>query len=71
VVERATAVARAVARGGLSAAQVEARIDAQLSNAERKQRARVVLDNSGDEAALVRQLDAQWPRVRAAAEARA
>jgi dephospho-CoA kinase len=67
VVERATAVQRAVARGGLSAAQVEARIDAQLGNDERKKRARVVLDNSGDEPALVRQLDAQWARVAQAA----
>jgi phosphopantetheine adenylyltransferase/dephospho-CoA kinase len=71
VVERATAVERAVARGGLTAAQVEARIDAQLSNDERRRRAHVVLDNSGDEAALVRQLHAQWPRVQAAAGARA
>jgi len=71
VVERATAVQRAVARGGLTAAQVEARIDAQLANAERKKRAHVVLDNSGDEAALVRQLDADWTRVARAARARA
>jgi phosphopantetheine adenylyltransferase/dephospho-CoA kinase len=71
VVERPVAVERAVARGGLSAAQVEARIDAQLSNEERRKRARVVLDNSRDEAALVRQLDAQWPRVQQAARARA
>ncbi|MBM4382235.1 MAG: dephospho-CoA kinase [Deltaproteobacteria bacterium] len=71
VVERAVAVARAVARGGLSAAQVEARIDSQLGNGERKKRAHVVLDNSGDEAALVLQLDAQWPRVAEAARARA
>lgn len=71
VVERAVAVQRAVARGGLSAAQVEARIDAQLGNDERKQRANVVLDNSGDEPALVRQLDAQWARVAAQARARA
>jgi dephospho-CoA kinase len=69
VVERATAVERAVARGGLTAAQVEARIDAQLSNDERRRRAHVVLDNSGDEAALVRQLHAQWRRVLAAAGA--
>jgi phosphopantetheine adenylyltransferase/dephospho-CoA kinase len=69
VVERATAVERAVARGGLTAAQVEARIDAQLSNDERRRRAHVVLDNSGDEAALVRQLHAQWRRVQAAAGA--
>ena len=71
VVERAVAVQRAVLRGGLTAAQVEARIDAQLTNAERKKRAHVVLDNSGDEAALMRQLDAQWPRVEQAARARA
>jgi phosphopantetheine adenylyltransferase/dephospho-CoA kinase len=71
VVERATAVQRAVARGGLTAAQVEARIDAQLANDERKKRAHVVLDNAGDEAALVRQLDAQWARVARAARARA
>ncbi len=70
VVDRDTAVARAIMRGGLSAAQVEARIDAQLTNAERKKRAQVVLDNSGDEAALLSQLDAQWPRLAAAARAR-
>ncbi|HEY8122010.1 MAG TPA: dephospho-CoA kinase [Myxococcota bacterium] len=71
VVERATALRRAVARGGLDAAQVEARIDAQLSNAERAKRARVVLDNSGDEAALLRQLDAHWARAAEAARAQA
>ncbi len=71
VVEPATAVARAVARGGLDAAQVQARIAAQLTNAERRQRAHVVLENEGDEAALVRQLDAHWPRLVAAARERA
>lgn len=70
VVDRDTALARAIMRGGLSAAQVEARIDAQLTNAERKKRAQVVLDNSGDEAALLSRLDAQWPRLAAAARAR-
>jgi phosphopantetheine adenylyltransferase/dephospho-CoA kinase len=70
VVDRALAVQRAVARGGLSAAQVEQRIDAQLSNDERRRRAHVVLDNSGDEAALLRQLGAQWPRVQRAARER-
>jgi phosphopantetheine adenylyltransferase/dephospho-CoA kinase len=70
VVERAVAVQRAALRGGLTPAQVEARLDAQLTNDERKKRAHVVLDNSGDEAALLRQLDAQWPRVVALARAR-
>jgi phosphopantetheine adenylyltransferase/dephospho-CoA kinase len=71
VVERAVAVQRAVARGGLNAQQVDARIDAQLTNDERKKRAHVVLDNSGDEAALLRQLDAQWRHVVEAARVRA
>lgn len=63
VVSRATAVRRAVARGGLDAAAVEARIDAQLSNEVRRARADVVLDNDGDEAALHAQLDAHWRRL--------
>ncbi len=57
VVERATAVERAVARGGLTAEQVEARIDAQLSNDERKAHADVVIDNSGSEEQLERRIE--------------
>lgn len=63
VVERATAARRAVARGGLAPEAVEARIDAQLSNAARSARADVVIDNDGDEAALHAQLDAHWRRL--------
>ena len=63
VVDRATAVTRAVARGGLEPAAVEARIDAQLSNEARRARADVVIDNDGDEAALHAQLDAHWRRL--------
>jgi phosphopantetheine adenylyltransferase/dephospho-CoA kinase len=70
VVERAVAIERAVARGGLSAAQVEARIEAQLSNAERRARADLVIDNSGSESALAAQLDAHWQRVSRAARER-
>jgi phosphopantetheine adenylyltransferase/dephospho-CoA kinase len=66
VVSRATAVRRAVARGGLAAAAVESRIDAQLSNEARRARADVVLDNDGDEAALHAQLDAHWRRLASA-----
>jgi len=71
VVDRATAVARAVARGGLTAEAVEARIDAQLSNEARCARADVVIDNSGDEAALSAQIDAHWRRLAAAAPVQA
>jgi phosphopantetheine adenylyltransferase/dephospho-CoA kinase len=70
IVPREVAVQRAVARGGLSAAQALARIDAQLTNEERRRRAHVVIDNSGDEAALVRQLGEQWERVSRLARAR-
>ncbi len=71
VVDRATAVRRAVARGGLTAAAVEARIAAQLSNEARSARADVVIDNSGDEAALSAQIDAHWRRLAAAAPVQA
>lgn len=59
-VERGTAVERAVARSGLAPEQVEARIDAQLTNDERKAGARVVVDNSGTEADLVAQVEVLW-----------
>lgn len=63
VVDREVAVRRAMARDGSDAAAVQRRIDAQLTNDERRARADVVIDNSGDEAALQEQLDAQWRRV--------
>jgi phosphopantetheine adenylyltransferase/dephospho-CoA kinase len=63
VVDRDVAVSRAMARDGSDTAAVQQRIDAQLSNDERRSRADVVIDNSGDEAALREQLDAQWRRV--------
>ncbi len=62
-VEPEVAVSRAVARGGLDADAVRARIAAQLGNAERKARADRVLDNGGDEAALAREVDAAWAAV--------
>ncbi len=69
VVDRATAVARAVARSGLAPEQVEARIDAQLSNAERKAQAQVVIENVGDEASLAAQVAALWSELAARASA--
>ena len=71
VVDRATAVARAVARGGLTAEAVEARIYAQLSNEERRARADLVIDNNGDETALLAQIDKQWQRLRRESPVRA
>ena len=63
VVEPEVAVARASARDGVDAAAVQARIDAQLSNAERTAHAKVVIDNSGSDADLVGQLERHWQRL--------
>ncbi len=60
VVDPESAVERAVARGGLDADAVRARIASQLSNDERKTRADRVIDNSGDEVALDAALKKAW-----------
>ncbi|MXY57141.1 MAG: dephospho-CoA kinase [Gammaproteobacteria bacterium] len=65
-VEPEMALARATARDGVDEAAVQARIDAQLSNAERVAIADVVIDNGGSEAELFSKLDAEWHRVRCA-----
>lgn len=54
-----TRVARLVDRG-LTAADARARMTHQASDAARREAADVVLDNSGDEAALLAQVDAVW-----------
>ena len=59
------AVQRAMARDGLDESAVRARMDAQLSNAERAAHADVVVDNSGAEAAMRTRLDDEWARVTA------
>lgn len=56
----ATAIARASQRDSVDAKAIQARIDAQLSNAERTAQANVVIDNSGTEAALTAKLDEAW-----------
>lgn len=63
VVDPDTAVARATARDGVEEDAVRKRIASQLSNDERRAKADLVIDNSGDEAALMAQLDAAWDRV--------
>lgn len=55
-----TRVARVVARSGLSAAEVRARDAAQMRLEEKAARADHVIDNSGDEAALERQVARLW-----------
>ena len=65
-VEPTAAISRATARDGVDAAAVQARIDAQLTNAERVARADVVIDNNGAEADLLAKLDAEWQRLQQA-----
>ena len=59
-VDPSTAIERASARDGVDADAVQARIDAQLSNAERTAEAAVVIDNSADEPPLLAQLENHW-----------
>jgi len=59
-VDPEVAIERASARDGVDAASVQERIDAQISNAERSAEARVVIDNSKDEAHLLKQLAERW-----------
>ena len=60
VVDREVAIERATSRDGVDREAIEARIDAQLSNEERKAKAQQVIDNSGDEQNLVTQLRDLW-----------
>ena len=60
VVESAVAIERACARDNLSADAVQTRLDAQLSNDERRSYADHVIDNSLDQAHLFAQLESLW-----------
>ena len=60
VVEPSVAIERACARDNLEPAAVQARLDAQLTNAQRRQHAHQVIDNSADEAHLMNQVQALW-----------
>jgi len=56
---------RIMSRNGLTAEQADARIGAQLTNAERERYAQVVIDNSGSMEELRRRVDAEWGRLQA------
>lgn len=60
VVDREVAMTRAAARDGVDPEAVAARIDAQISNDERRAAAQQVIDNSGNEAELEAQLKRLW-----------
>lgn len=57
------AVQRAMARDGLDRSAIQARMDAQLSNAERTALADIIVDNSGSETAMRERLNEEWKRV--------
>jgi len=59
-VKRETAIARVVGSRNLSRADVERRIDTQLSDAERRRQADVVIENDGDLDTLRAQVEAAW-----------
>ena len=63
-VEPAVQRARLLARGGLGAAEADARIAAQASRGDRLAVADVVLDNGGTPADLARHVDDLWARIR-------
>jgi len=60
IVDREVAIERASNRDGTDRSQVEARIDAQISNEERSDRADRLIDNSGSEADLQTQVKQIW-----------
>ena len=52
-----------MARDGTDQETIQKRIDSQLTNDVRRQRADVVIDNSGDEDALLKALDVEAARI--------
>jgi dephospho-CoA kinase len=63
IVSRKTAIARLTASRGLSAEDCARRIDAQMSEAERRRVADVVIENDGTPAELRAQVEAAWRRL--------
>lgn len=63
IVDRETAIQRAMARDGADREAIEKRLDAQLSNEERSSRADVVIDNNSDEEGMIRQLEEAWQKL--------
>jgi dephospho-CoA kinase len=59
-VGRETAIERVRTTRGLTRAEVERRLDAQMSDEERRRRADLVLDNEGTPAALRATVEAAW-----------
>lgn len=63
VVEPATAIARVTASRGMTPDEVQRRIDAQMTSAERRARATRVIENDGTPAELRAHVEAAWRAV--------
>ena len=63
LVDREVAIERASNRDGSDREQVEARIDAQLTNEERAEKANRLIENSGSEEDLAERVKALWKEV--------
>jgi dephospho-CoA kinase len=64
IVSRETAIARVTSSRGMSRQEVEQRIDAQVSNEERRRVADVVIENDGTMAELRAKVEAAWQELR-------
>jgi dephospho-CoA kinase len=60
IVDRETAIARVTGSRGVARADVERRIDAQMTNEERRRRADVVIENDGSLAELRARVEEAW-----------
>ena len=63
VIDPEVAIERAMKRDGVEREAIEARLAAQLSNAEREAKADVIIDNSGSEEELLAEIDKKWRSV--------
>ena len=63
VVDRDIAIARAMSRDHADRQAIENRLDAQLSNDERKARADVIIENNGTLEDLMAKLEAEWEKL--------
>jgi dephospho-CoA kinase len=59
-----TAIARMIARNGLSREAAESRLAAQLSNDDRRAHADVVIENDGSLEELMRRVEEEWSKLR-------
>ena len=64
IVDREVAIERTMQRDKLPREAIEARLNSQLTNAERIARADHVIDNNGTQEAMLAQLRAHWERTR-------